>query len=125
MTTQKLDPHFIDNKRKQLTALRDALRRGATSTEAEETGVKDDAASQPREFEDDAQKLDTLEKEGILVNRSVERLSRVERALAKIEDGTYGFSDISGKRIPDERLDAVPEATNTIQEQELSENARN
>jgi DnaK suppressor protein len=125
MTTPKLDQHFIDNKRKQLTALREQLRRGAAAGESEEAGVKDDAASQPREFEDDAQKLDTLEKEGILVNRSVERLSRVERALAKIEDGTYGFSDISGKRIPDERLDAVPEATNTIQEQELSENARN
>jgi DnaK suppressor protein len=125
MTTPKLDQRFIDNKRKQLTALREELRRGAVAGESEETGVKDDAASQPREFEDDAQKLDTLEKEGILVNRSVERLSRVERALAKIEDGTYGFSDVSGKRIPDERLDAVPEATNTIQEQELSENARN
>jgi DnaK suppressor protein len=125
MTTQKLDPSFIDNKRKQLTALREELRRGAAAGESEETGVKADAASQPREFEDDAQKLDTLEKEGILVNRSVERLSRVERALAKIEDGTYGFSDISGKRIPDERLDAVPEAANTIQEQELNENARN
>ncbi len=125
MTTQKLDQRFIDDKRKQLTALREQLRHGAASTEAEEAGVNDDASSQPREFEDDAQKLDTLEKEGILINRSVERLSRVERALAKIEDGTYGFSDISGKRIPDERLDAVPEATNTIQEQEQSENARN
>jgi DnaK suppressor protein len=56
-----------------------------------------------------------------MVNRSVERRARIERALAKIEAGTYGFSDVSGERIPKERLNAVPEATNTLREQEASE----
>jgi len=56
-----------------------------------------------------------------LVNRTVERLARVERALAKIDAGTYGFSDVSGEPIPKDRLNAVPEATNTLHEQENSE----
>jgi RNA polymerase-binding transcription factor DksA len=68
-----------------------------------------------------AQELDTLEKEGILVNRTVERLARVDRALAKIDAGTYGFSDVSGERIPEARLNAMPEAVNTLREQEDSE----
>jgi DnaK suppressor protein len=120
-TTPKLDATFVDAKRHELTNLRDALRKAADTTELEENNVKDASAQQSREFEDDAQKLDILEKEGVLVNRTVERLTRVERALAKIDAGTYGFSDISGEPIPLERLNAVPEATNTIREQENNE----
>jgi DnaK suppressor protein len=118
---QHLDAAFIEAKRRELTKLREALKNSATATELEEAGVKDASVAQPREFEDDAQKLDTLEKEGVMVNRSVERLARVEHALAKIDAGTYGISDVSGERIPKERLNAVPEATNTLREQEASE----
>jgi RNA polymerase-binding transcription factor DksA len=35
-------------------------------------------------------------------------LRRCERAMEKIEDGTYGYSDISGEFIGEERLDAIP-----------------
>jgi DnaK suppressor protein len=121
-TTRKLDAAFVDAKRRELTNLRNALRKAADTSELEESNVKDASAQQSREFEDDAQKLDILEKEGTLVNRTVQRLTRVERALAKIDAGTYGFSDISGERIPVERLNAIPEAINTIREQENSEN---
>jgi DnaK suppressor protein len=120
---QHLDAAFIETKRRELTKLRDALRKSAAAAELEEDNVKEASAAQPREYEDDAQKLDTLEKEGALVNRTVERLARVERALAKIDAGTYGFSDVSGERIPVERLNAIPEAINTIREQEDSERA--
>jgi len=37
--------------------------------------------------------------------------------LKKIEEGSYGLSDISGKPIPRERLDAVPEALYTLSEE--------
>jgi DnaK suppressor protein len=42
----------------------------------------------------------------------------VNRALAKLDDGTYGLSDISGRPIPRERLIATPEATALVQEAE-------
>jgi DnaK suppressor protein len=45
----------------------------------------------------------------------------IERALAKIDEGTYGRSDLSGDPIPKARLDAVPEAVLTIQEEEARE----
>jgi DnaK suppressor protein len=120
---QQLDAAFIETRRRELTNLRDALRKTATTAELEEDNVEDASAVGSREFEDDAQKLDTLEKEGVLVNRTVERLARVQRALAKIDAGTYGFSDVSGERIPDARLQAMPEAVNTIREQEDRERA--
>lgn len=119
--TQKLDAAFIAAKRRELIRLRDMLRKTVDTTEGEETTVKDQAAGQAREYEDDAQKLDTLETEGTLVSRSVERLALVDRALAKIDAGTYGFSDVSGERIPEARLNAMPEAINTLREQEDSE----
>jgi DnaK suppressor protein len=117
----RLDAAFIERKRRQLTKLRDELRKSSNAAEAEESAVRNESNLQAHEYEDDAQKLDTLEKEGTAVARDVQRLVRVERALSKIEEGTYGYSDVSGKRIPDERLEAVPDAISTVAEQEASE----
>jgi DnaK suppressor protein len=120
---QGLDEKFIQRQRLQLTQLRDSLRSTAEGAEKDESAVTAAGNSESREYEDAAQNLDAIEKDGLLVNRSVERLARVERALNKIADGTYGFSDVSGKPIPVERLEAIPEAVNTIAEQEASEKA--
>jgi len=121
---KSLAPSFVEAKRRELSALREALKKGAGTTEKEEGIVKDASAQQAREFEDDAQKLDTLEKEGLLVSRTLDRLTKIDRALEKIKAGTYGFSDISGEPIGEERLNAVPEATSTLREQENSERKR-
>jgi RNA polymerase-binding transcription factor DksA len=43
-------------------------------------------------------------------------LAQVERALERIEQGTYGLSEISGKAIPTERLEALPYATTLVSE---------
>ena len=47
-----------------------------------------------------------------------ERLAAVERAEARLAAGTYGASVQSGAPIPDERLEAVPTAELTVEEQE-------
>jgi DnaK suppressor protein len=119
----RFDQAFLEHKRRQLIALREQLRKAAASGAAEEAGVKNESAGEAREYEDDAQKLDTLETRGNLLNRDIGRLALVERALNKIDAGTYGFSDVSGQPIPDRRLEAIPEAINTVQEQEASERA--
>ena len=41
----------------------------------------------------------------------------MERAEERIREGTYGISIESGKPIPDERLEAIPWADRTIEEQ--------
>ena len=46
-----------------------------------------------------------------------ETLARIERALQRIEEGTYGTSEVSGRPIPIERLEAVPYATTLVDEQ--------
>lgn len=45
-------------------------------------------------------------------------LEQCQRALQKVEEGTYGYSDISGEFIGEERLEAIPYATLTLEEQE-------
>ena len=81
-------------------------------------------SDQAREYEDDAQKLTTLELEGNLEAADDDRLSNIERALQKIADGTYGLSDASGAPIPIERLEAAPEALYTLAEQKSRDAAR-
>jgi DnaK suppressor protein len=44
------------------------------------------------------------------------RLAALDRALQRVEDGTYGRSIRSGTPIPDERLEADPAAELTVQE---------
>jgi len=45
-------------------------------------------------------------------------LERVEAALQRIRDGTYGISAVSGKPIPRERLEVQPTATTLVNEPE-------
>jgi DnaK suppressor protein len=47
-----------------------------------------------------------------------EQLAAVERAEARLAAGTYGLSVESGKPIPDERLEALPTAERTVEEQQ-------
>ena len=46
-----------------------------------------------------------------------EELAAVERAEARLAAGTFGFSIVSGKPIRDERLEVVPTAERTTEEE--------
>jgi DnaK suppressor protein len=46
-----------------------------------------------------------------------DELAAVERAEARLAAGTYGYSIESGKPIPDERLEALPTAERTVDEE--------
>ena len=48
---------------------------------------------------------------------SYEILHEIDEALERIENGTYGFSELSGEFIGEKRLNAVPYARYTLEEQ--------
>ena len=50
-----------------------------------------------------------------------EQLAAVERAEQRLAEGTYGLSVKSGKPIPDERLEAIPTAELTVDEEQSQE----
>ncbi|HHH14185.1 MAG TPA: hypothetical protein ENJ78_00570 [candidate division WWE3 bacterium] len=43
-----------------------------------------------------------------------EDLKQVEKALKRIEEGTYGYDENTGEPIPIDRLEAYPEATTNV-----------
>lgn len=108
-------------KRQELIRLREALRNATLVAQSEEAELQQGSNSQAREYEDEAQQLDMLETAGHLVIRDTRRLARVERALQKIAEGSYGISDVSGQPIPNRRLEVMPEAIDTLLEQQISE----
>jgi DnaK suppressor protein len=107
---------FLDRQRARLLQLRVEVLRAIKAEEIEETGIREESLGAAQESEDDAQRLALLELDGTLVRRNIERLPMIERALEKIKEGTYGFSDASGKPIPLERLEVMPEAISTADE---------
>ncbi len=51
----------------------------------------------------------------------VEQLAAVERAEARLAAGAYGLSVLSGEPIPDARLQALPTAELTVEEQQAAD----
>ena len=78
-----------------MSELRRTLLDAARNATDESVGVNVASAGGAREYEEDAQNLTMLQTGDGLVARAEERLTRVERALAKIAEGTYGFSDLA------------------------------
>lgn len=56
-----------------------------------------------------------------LTDKEIKILRQIDRALEKIEDGTYGICDLSGEEIPYRRLEAIPYASMTVAAQEKFE----
>jgi DnaK suppressor protein len=70
----------------------------------------------PGDSADAAQPLEAQADEEAVAERLRERLGTIDRALGRIEAGTYGKSLLSGQPIPAERLEADPAAELTIEE---------
>lgn len=66
---------------------------------------------------DQGTELQLREQDNMLIGNARDILRRIERALQKMEEGTYGLSDRSGKPIPRERLEVMPYAVLTVDEQ--------
>ena len=72
---------------------------------------------QADEGTDDFNRTVTLE----LTSKEFNVLRQIERALEKLDEGTYGVCDISGDPIPIPRLEAITYATMTVRAQEQLE----
>jgi len=58
------------------------------------------------------------ENDQILEGKWLQQRVAIDRALAKIEDGTDGLSDLSSDTMPRGGLEAFPEAIRTVAEEE-------
>ena len=94
----------------------------ASLTEAHPTPTDPIEISEgPQEFEEtNIDFTETQQEQAIEVNEQA-LLTLVQAALKRIEDGTYGKSVVSGKPIPEKRLEAIPWADRTVEEEEQAE----
>ncbi|MGZ4202019.1 MAG: TraR/DksA family transcriptional regulator [Thermoleophilaceae bacterium] len=76
---------------------------------------------EPLDAADDASELFDEELDEGIKERLRQELAAIERAEKRVAEGTYGLSVESGKPIPDGRLEAIPWAERTADEQERYE----
>jgi DnaK suppressor protein len=78
----------------------------------------DDESEPSSDPADDATHLHDREVDEGLAEGLRADLAAIERAEERLVQGTYGLSIGSGERIPDERLEALPWAERTVEEDE-------
>ncbi len=119
MANNDLDQEFIAQQRRRLQDLKAELERVRDGLEEDQRfRAEEEEDFTEHDAGDMSQSLFTREVDATVEQQVERRLENVERALQKIEDGTYGLSDDSGDPIPRGRLEAVPEAVRTVEEQE-------
>lgn len=67
---------------------------------------------------DEASNLYDRDRDQAAIENMDRMLAKVNRALVKIDEGTYGLSDIDGAPIPEGRLEALPYANITVEQAE-------
>ncbi len=104
----------VDRARELLAAERRRLERALTQRSHQDDGEESDLFFNPANLAADLY-LDELD-EGLADDLGAE-LAALHRAEDRLAAGTYGLSIESGRAIPDARLEAVPTAELTIEEQ--------
>jgi DnaK suppressor protein len=119
LAKNELDQEFIARQKQRLQDLKSELERVRDGLQGDErVRAEEEEDFTQHDSGDMSQSLFTREVDATIEQQVERRLQYVERALRKIEEGTYGLSDDSGEAIPRGRLEAVPEAIRTVEEQE-------
>ena len=114
-----MNEYQLEFFRKKLLNWKLELLEEATDTKddlSEEGLQRPDMADRAQVESDASIKLRTRDRERKLINK-------IDSALQKIEDGTYGYCDETGDPISIKRLEARPVATLSLEAQEMHEKA--
>jgi DnaK suppressor protein len=119
MKNTKLSPDDLSRLRQALVRHRDELFAAIGGSQVAQRQVTDES-----EAGDRAEQI--IEQDEALRAVAFDKplLSDVEHAIAKLDAGTYGFSEVSNEPIPLERLTAVPWARRTVREEEAHRRER-
>ena len=106
---------FLDEQRSLLVAEREASLRQAESLRAEAEQLAEEMEPGDTQFDEESGEGGTLnverERDLALSAQALAAVEDIDRALAKIEAGTYGTCEQCGQPIPKARLKALPSAT--------------
>jgi RNA polymerase-binding transcription factor DksA len=119
----------LDHFRERLMeekGLAEATIRGTTTSHEDLTGSegmeRNELSGSPDNHPADiATEVQLREQDDALVRNAHEILVKIDRALQKMDEGTYGICDKTHKPIPIERLEVLPYATLTVEAQSIQE----
>ena len=118
--TKDFDVKFLKSQRDALVAERERLVGQADQLDAEAHQLIEEAEMGDVQFDDEGGEGDTMvverERDLALSAQARESVQQIDEALARMEIGTYGYSVISLRPIPRERLEAIPWATELVEE---------
>lgn len=119
-----LTPQFVASQKARLLELAEQLKSNSKASSGEERALQSNSLHRSESSGDDAQKTTLRDNDAARFEHNVTRLATIDRALKKIDEGTYGLSDQSEKPIPKARLEAVPESLTTVEESAAAEAAQ-
>ena len=113
--TKDFDVKFLSAQKDELLARRARELTRATRLEEEAISLIEDGEMGDVQFDDEGGEGDTMvvqrDLDRLLSGQAHQTIGDIDEALARIQVGTYGYSVVSGKPIPRERLEAIPETT--------------
>lgn len=116
-----LDPQELKEIRDSLLAMRRELHATIQKTWRSGMETRDEAFSEMGDFVTASVEKEQMFETG---QSGVEMLREVERALDRVDSGTYGLCESCGGRIPNSRLKAIPHARFCLECQEAQERGK-
>lgn len=112
------DPAFLEEMKNMLLEMRKSLLKDVSRSVKEESNhLRFDVG----DFYDHASEDRQRELALTLSNREREKLVLIDEALKRIEEGNYGICEVTGEKIGEERLRAMPFTRLSIEAQEEME----
>jgi RNA polymerase-binding transcription factor DksA len=120
VANKDFDLAFLRARRAQLVELRDQYLGQVAALDRERELLIEASGMGDDQFDEDGGEGDTLaverERAKMLSDQDRQIVADIEAALTRIETGDYGYSVISTKPIPRERLEFIPWATELVSE---------
>jgi len=118
--TKDFDLHFVKAQYDLLQRERLHLTGQAHRLEAEAHQLVEEAEMGDVQFDDEGGEGDTMvverERDLALSAQARDAVAEIDAALERINAGTYGYSTVSGRPIPKERLEAIPWSSVLVEE---------
>ena len=120
ISNKDFDLAFLRAQRALLEAERARLLGQAERLENEREQLIEEAGMGDDQFDEDGGEGDTMaverERDRVLSEQARQIVEDIDAALRRIETGDYGYSIISTRPIPRERLEVIPWATELVEE---------
>lgn len=114
------DKKFLDRQTKLLLAEREKYFQSSINLESEAQQLLETREQGDVQFDEESAQGDSwaIEREQDLILSAGARatVEKIDAALARIENGTYGICEKTGKPIPKARLQAIPWATKRVEQ---------